>query len=179
MNVDTEQLEYENGIASTELAIARGTLETLSKQDHAPESLRVVQDALDELNRMSESERVRSFMQGVEQGAPIPPVDPIDVRRVQELYEQFAQLRDPGMEGNTAIDASLMASVCSPGADMGAVWVRNALLGVMLQQGVLADWQRGTGLDDAVYRVAATIPLNGLQLDPRAFIQRLREEVGG
>ena len=179
MNVDTQQLEYENGIASTELAIARGTLETLSKQDHAPESLRVVQDALDELNRMSESERVRSFMQGVEQGAPIPPVDPIDVRRVQELYEQFAQLRDPGMEGNTAIDASLMASVCSPGADMGAVWVRNALLGVMLQQGVLADWQRGTGLDDAVYRVAATIPLNGLQLDPRAFIQRLREEVGG
>jgi len=179
MNVDTQQLEYENGIASTELAIARGTLETLSKQDHAPESLRVVQDALDELNRMSESERVRSFMQGVEQGAPIPPVDPIDVRRVQELYEQFAQLRDPGMEGNTAIDASLMASVCSPGADMGAVWVRNALLGVMLQQGVLADWQRGTGLDDAVYRVAGTIPLNGLQLDPRAFIQRLREEVGG
>ena len=72
-------MSIENGIASTELAIARGTLETLSKQDHAPESLRVVQDALDELNRMSESERVRSFMQGVEQGAPIPPVDPIDV----------------------------------------------------------------------------------------------------
>ena len=31
---------------------------------------------------------------------------------------------------------------------------------------VLADWQRETGLDDAVYRVAATIPLNGFQLDP-------------
>jgi hypothetical protein len=178
MNVDTQQLEYENGIASTNLAIVRDALEILSKQDHAPESLRVVQNALDELNTTSESERVLSFMQGVELGAPIPLVDPIDLRHVQELYEQsYAQRRDLGIGGNVAIETSLMASVCSPGADMGAVWIRSALLGLMLRQGVLADWQRGTGLDDAVYRVAAAIPLNGFQLDPSAFIQRLREEV--
>jgi hypothetical protein len=78
MNVDTQQLEYENGIASANLSIVRGALEILSKQDHAPESLRVVQNALDELNTTSESERIGAFMQGVEQGAPIPLVDPID-----------------------------------------------------------------------------------------------------
>ena len=72
-----------------------------------------------------------------------------------------------------------MASVCSPGADIDAVWLRASLLGIMLKLGVLAEWQRGMGLDDAVYRVAATMPLNGLQLDPIAFVRRLREEVGG
>ena len=180
LNVDTQQQEYEYGIASTDLATARGALEILSKQPYAPEPLKVVQDALDELDTMSDEERFVSFTQSVDEGAPIPPVDPIDLRRLQELYEQVgAQLRDAGLEGCSGISASQIAGTCSPGADMGAVWVRCALLGVLLKQGVLADWQRGTGLDDAVYRVAATMPLNGLQLDPIAFVRCLREEVGG
>jgi hypothetical protein len=34
-----------------------------------------------------------------------------------------------------------MATACRPGDDVGAVWVRSALLGLMVKQGVLADWQ--------------------------------------
>jgi hypothetical protein len=127
---------------------------------------------------MSNSERHHSFVLGVDQGAAIPPVDPIDLRHVLELYERVdGQRHNLGREGSVAIETDLMATACIPGAEVGAVWVRCALLGLMVKQGVLADWQRGTGLDDVVYRVAAAMPLNGFQLDPSAFIQRLREEV--
>jgi len=54
--------------------------------------------------------------------------------------------------------------------------VRNSLLGIVLTQGLLADGQQGTELDGYVYRVAATIPLNGVQFDPEAFVTRLRAE---
>jgi hypothetical protein len=180
MNVDTQQLEYEDGVISTDLATARGALELLSKQHYAPEALKIAQDALDNLSRMSDSERHHSFMQGLEQGAAIPPVDSIDLRHVLELYERVdAQRHNLGMEGSGAIGVDLMATACSPGADVGAVWVRSALLGLMVKQGVLADWQHGTQLDDGVYRVAATMPLNGFQFDPIAFVRRLREEFRG
>ncbi len=180
MNVDTQQLEYEDGVISIDLATARGALELLSKQHYAPEALKIAQDALDKLSTMSNSERQISFMQGVDQGAAIPPVDPIDLRHVLELYERVdAQRHNLGMEGSCAIETDLMATECSPGADVGAVWVRSALLGLMVKQGVLADWQHGTQLDDGVYQVAATIPLNGFQCDPVAFARRLREEFSG
>jgi hypothetical protein len=180
LNVDTQQLEYEDGVISTDLTTARGALELLSKQHYAPEALKIAQDALDKLSTLSDSERHLSFMQGVEQGAAVPPVDPIDLRHILELYERVgAQRHSSGMEGSVAIGADLMATTCSPGADVGAVWVRSALLGLMIKQGVVADWQHGTELDDGLYRVAATMPLSGFQFDPIAFVQRLREEFSG
>jgi hypothetical protein len=173
-------LEYEDRLISTDLTIARGALELISKQHYAPEVLKIAQDALNKLSTMSDSERHHSFMQDVEQGAAIPPVDPIDVRHVLELYERVdAERYNLGMEGRTAIGTDLMATACSPGADVGAVWLRSAMLGLMIKQGVLADWQHGTQLDDGVYRVAATMPLSGFQFDPTAFVRRLREEFSG
>ena len=70
----------------------------------------------------------------------------------------------------------LMASVCSAGANVPAVWFRHTRLSLLVKQGVLAEWQHGTDLDDAVYQVAATIPKNGFQIDQEAFIRRLRYE---
>jgi hypothetical protein len=43
-------------------------------------------------------------------------------------------------------------------------------------QDLLRDWQQGTELGGSVYRVAATIPLKGIQFDPEAFVTRLRAE---
>jgi hypothetical protein len=48
----------------------------------------------------------------------------------------------------------------------------------VLMQDLLGDWQQGTELDGSVYRVAATIPLNGVQFDPEGFVTRLRAERG-
>ena len=56
------------------------------------------------------------------------------------------------------------------------MWFRYTRLRWLARQGVLAEWQRGTDFDDAVYRVAATITMSGLQLDQEAFVQRLRCE---
>jgi hypothetical protein len=46
----------------------------------------------------------------------------------------------------------------------------------LLNHGVLAEWQRGTELDDVAFRVAATIPVTGAEFDSEAFITRLRAE---
>jgi len=48
----------------------------------------------------------------------------------------------------------------------------------MSMQGLLADWQQGAELDGSVYRVTATISVNGVQFDPEAFVTRLRAERG-
>ena len=60
--------------------------------------------------------------------------------------------------------------------EVGPLWLRHAFLGFLANQGLLAEWQRGTELDDSVFKVAATIPLNGLELDAEAFVTRLRAE---
>lgn len=44
------------------------------------------------------------------------------------------------------------------------------------QARVLSEWQHGTELDEGVFRTAARIPLNGIQVD-EAFVQRRRREV--
>jgi hypothetical protein len=47
---------------------------------------------------------------------------------------------------------------------------------LLARQGVLEEWQHTRDFDDAVYRVAATIPINGFQFDQEAFVRRLRYE---
>jgi hypothetical protein len=54
------------------------------------------------------------------------------------------------------------------------VWLRHAQQRSLYRQGVLAEWQHGTVLDDAVFRLAATIPMNGVHLDQEAFVRHLR-----
>ena len=179
MNADVQQYEFASDIMNRQMAVAQVALETIANGND-PEALKLARETLDGFNALSEPEKSMAFFLGADQGAAIPPVDPIDIRHLQELHEKFnAQHRDAGMEGCGSIDARVMASACSPGADMGAVWLRASLLGIMVQQGFLAEWQRGKELDKAVYRVAATIPLNGVQLEPNTFVQRLREEIGG
>ena len=68
-----------------------------------------------------------------------------------------------------------MARTCSPDANLPAVWLRHAQLRSLYRQGLLAEWQQhGTDLDDAVFRLAATIPMNGIHLDQEAFVRQLR-----
>jgi len=46
----------------------------------------------------------------------------------------------------------------------------------LYRQGLLSEWQHGTALDDAVFRLAATIPMKGAQLDQEIFLSQLREQ---
>ena len=115
----------------------------------------------------------RDFLQAIEQGSPVPPVDSDDLRRLHQMSE-FVTKQHPGSDGAISID--IMARVCSPEANLPAVWFRHARLRLLIRRGILAGWQNGTGLQAVVYHVAATIPMSGFQFDEEEFIKRLRYE---
>jgi hypothetical protein len=114
----------------------------------------------------------RTFLEAMEEGASIPTVSEEDLRRLHEAWSEMAK-RSCGKDG--AMSLELMARVCSPGANLAAVWIRYTRLRRMLKQGALAEWQHGANLEGAVFQVAATIPMNGIGFGEQAFIQRLRE----
>jgi hypothetical protein len=115
-------------------------------------------------------ESFRAFINAVEEGASIPPVAEDDLRRLHKVSADMAQRR-VGKEGMVSV--GLMARVCSPGANLPAVWLRYNQLSLLIRQGVLAECQHRAGWVDDVCRTAAIIPMSGLQLDQKAFVQHL------
>jgi len=113
----------------------------------------------------------RAFIQAAEDGAPIPPVDEHDLKALHELCVDRAK-RYCGKDGVISIE--MTARACSPAANLPAVWLRHTQLRSLYRQGLLAEWQHGTILDDAVFRVASAISMNGTYLDSVAFLERLR-----
>jgi len=128
----------------------------------------VTKMADEQLDRL---ESFRVFITAAEEGGAIPPVAEHDLKCLHELCVERAK-RYCGKDGVVSIDS--MASACSPDANLPAVWLRHAQLRSMYRQGLLAEWQHGTALDDAVFRLAATIPMNGIHLDQEAFVLHLR-----
>jgi len=118
-------------------------------------------------------ESFRAFINAVEEGVPVPSVAADDLRRLHEVSVSMAG-GHVGKNGVIAVEQ--MARVCSRGANLPAVWFRYTRLRSLAREGALAEWQYGTYFDDAVYRVAASIPMNGLQLDSEAFVQQIRDE---
>lgn len=116
-------------------------------------------------------ESFRTFIKTAEEGAAIPPVAEDDLRQLHEICVDRTK-RYSGKDGVVSLD--VMARGCSPGVNLPAVWLRHTQLRVLVRQGLLAEWQRGTTLDEAVYRVAATISMNGMHFDQEAFLRRLR-----
>ncbi len=124
---------------------------------------------MDEQAELLESFRV--FIKAAEEGAAIPPVDDHDLKGLHELCVERAK-RYCGKDGVVSIE--LMRRACTPNANLPAVWLRHTQLRALYRHGLLGEWQRGTTLDDAVFRVAATIPMSGVHLDQQAFLQELR-----
>jgi hypothetical protein len=114
----------------------------------------------------------RNFIVQAEHGAPIPPVDEHDLKSVHALCVERAK-RYCGKDG--VVSLKMTARACSPHANLPAVWLRHTQLRAMYRHGLLAEWQHGTVLDDIVFQVAATIPMNGTKLDQAAFLERLHE----
>jgi hypothetical protein len=126
---------------------------------------------IDELNQ--QSRLVNEFFRGVQQDRPIPEVDPAALKQFHEkVIEQSRAASEGAAIGLSALGLGHSIS----GEDAGPLCVRNWVIGIAFAQGLLVDWQQGTELDGSVYRVAATIPVNGIQFDPEAFTVRLRAE---
>src|ERR1039458_2227892 len=113
----------------------------------------------------------RDFIKAAEEGAAIPPVGENDLKCLHEACLDMTK-RYCGKDGVLSLD--LMARACSRGANLPAVWLRHTELRLLIRQGLLAEWQHDTALDDAVFRVAATIPMNGVHFDSETFVRRLR-----
>jgi hypothetical protein len=111
------------------------------------------------------------------EGEPFPPVEPEDVKRVWKIQpgDKEAWIAERGRE----LDHSAISKRC---------W----MIKVVSHKGqLLAPWQHGAELDDAVFRVAATFPIRPLRqhtylvpgdsmygFDPNAFVEKLIEETG-
>jgi len=171
-SVGNQQLQYECSIAERKMAIARAALETIANHGETDAGVRkLARETLDGFSVLSDGEKFMGFFLNVQQGEVIAPVDPIDLQNFHEKWESVSA----GLGKGGAIGLGALA-LGSAAAEAGPLWFRNSLLGIVLTQGLLADWQQGTELDGSVYRVAATIPLNGVQFDPDAFVTRLTAE---
>jgi len=117
-------------------------------------------------------ESFQVFIKSAEEGAAIPPVGQHDLERLHELCMERRK-HYCGKDGVVSIES--MAHACSPDANLPAVWLRHSGLRELHRQGLLAEWQHGTTLEDRVFRLAATIPMKGIHLDTEAFIRQLRD----
>ena len=91
-------------------------------------------------------------------GKPVPAVDASDMKRVWELTSEAP--RPAGMaSGAVGWDVRLIAGQCSKGADTLAVFFRAALLGPLLESGLLDEWRDGDRLHDVVFQALAMFPL--------------------
>ena len=116
-----------------------------------------------------QSDRVtsfRAFIQSAEQGGEVPSVSEDDLKSLHAVCVDRSR-RYSGKDGVVGLE--VMARACSPDANLPAVWLRHTELRLLVRQGLLENWRHGTVLDDAVFRVAATFPMNGLHFDREAF----------
>ena len=107
--------------------------------------------------------------------APVPAVDPRDMRSVWPLFEFLEEEKEEQRTGATGIDTRLLAEHCSAGANIAAICARVALAKFLLhQQGLLNAWREGDSLRSQVLEVIAKCPLTpegeGLRFDTQAIL---------
>src|ERR1700745_1258077 len=97
--------------------------------------------------RDAQTDRLRSFAAFVEEdeaGGTVPPVSKDDLKSLHDVCVQMRK-RYSGKDGVITLD--LMGRTCNAGANLAAVWLRHSRLRLLIRQGLLADWQHGTALE--------------------------------
>jgi hypothetical protein len=121
---------------------------------------------------------LRSTVDRLGFGKPLPPVNAEDLKRVWRLIQQVAIDRPDarGAQGGASIHLRLITEQCEAGADVFAVFFRASILQHLLQKGLLDKWSDGNELGDSVFHAGASCPMEmgDLALDPEAFIERVR-----
>jgi hypothetical protein len=116
----------------------------------------------------------RDIIQRAEAGATIPPVAEGDLKILHQVCADMAK-RYSGKDGVVSLD--VMARACSRDANLPEVWLRHKEPRLIARHGLLADWQHGTALDDAVFHVAATVSKRGNPFLRKMFIHGARAAV--
>jgi hypothetical protein len=117
-------------------------------------------------------------------GEDVPTVDVANLKSVWSFYRDV-EARNPG--GGVGVAVELTRGACSAGSDIRAIWYRSALLQMleMFPGELLARWKRSGRFDEAVFRVAATIPMKWMEggvpqshlpFDLGAFMRELQKD---
>jgi hypothetical protein len=88
----------------------------------------------------------------------VAAVDPADLSAVLKFMREV-QARHKGQCGS--IDARVYERLCSPGANVGAVWFRASMLGMLDM--VMPGWMENADTDK-VTKVAATFPMKNMKV---------------
>jgi hypothetical protein len=117
---------------------------------------------------------------------PVPAVDPADLKGVWTTQTDSPTLV-PGEQ--LAINVDFYKRVCSPGADVHAVFIRESMLRMLTLMsesgGLISPWLHRGEPDDAVFKVVATFPIfrmragvrrGGLPLDVEELIRQIARE---
>jgi hypothetical protein len=120
------------------------------------------------------------------EGESIPPVDPQDIKRIWDYEHTHSRVGANGCQWLQGLKAAL-----SPEAEFSEVSSRHGMIETLTIYKLLAPWQHGAELHEAVFRIAATFPFQYLKhkrymipgdehfgFDPNAFVQKLIEETG-
>jgi hypothetical protein len=98
----------------------------------------------------------------------VATVEPSDMTAILRMGREWPMGRERHMAqavGSTgpAIATSIFRSVCSPGADVTAIWYRVAMLGMCDQEGLLSAHKHDGEFSDAVFQVAASFPMKRME----------------
>jgi hypothetical protein len=119
---------------------------------------------------------VPSWLEG-DSNVPVPVVDPADLKVVWELQDK-SQKKHPGQ--NSGIDMRFCKNICSPGADVIAIWHRSCQLSglgfLCAAAGKIFPWLKDGKPDDAVFNILATMPLTGKQSGIEELIRVMQKE---
>ena len=124
------------------------------------------------------------FANTVSNDGVILPVEPSDLKQVWKMAREIPERSDPKVQ--TAIDPRGFAAVCSPGANVTAIWYRASMLGMLAQSSGLLAPEVPDNVKDAVFNVAARFPFKfmkpgvvyeGLPVDVQAFVKQVEDEL--
>jgi hypothetical protein len=94
---------------------------------------------------------------------PIPIVDPADLKSVWAMQEDVTATH-PGQQ--IGIASSLYERACTTGANVQAVFFRVSMLRVLKMMtesdGLILPWLHDGKPEDALFKVLAAMPMNGL-----------------
>jgi hypothetical protein len=111
----------------------------------------------------------------------VPQVNPEDIKTAWNIYADV-QARHPGQQ--VAIGRGVLEQAFTVGTDVQAVCYRTGFLALMVKDsdGLLNQWMEGDRPTDAVFKVAAEIPMErvvtgvvrqGPPFDVEEFLRRL------
>jgi hypothetical protein len=102
-----------------------------------------------------------AWLASLSQSGFVFPVDPSDLKSAWTMVRE-TQARH-GSNQSIAIGHEFFTRVCSPGADVFAVWYRVSMLGLLAERVDLLPPEMPSGVRDVVFNVAAKFPIKRME----------------